>query len=319
MARPVARKALWKRLLAPLAIVGALLLKFKAALFVIFKIKIFATAGSMLVSIGAYALIWPWQFAVGLVLLLFVHELGHVIEAKRQGIPISGVYFVPFMGAVMLSREASKDAAKGAWLGLAGPILGSAGAFLCWGIGIALGSDLFTALAFVGFILNLFNLIPVPPLDGGYATAVFHPTFWLFGMGGLVAMLVIWPNPILIIIVAFAGFGLWNQWKIRKDPAKQGYFEVSDRQRATIAVVYLGLAGLLALSASATHLERSIEGARSASAGLVDAGVVATDATARRSSSTHPSVDVRVTLPAIEPSGRSGQPSRPSDASRRRM
>ena len=256
-------RPLWKRLLAPLAIVGALFAKFKFALLFIFKIKIFATAGSMLVSIGAYALIWPWQFAVGVVLLLFVHELGHVIEAKRQGIPVEGVYFLPFMGAVMLSKEATKDAAKGAWLGLSGPILGSAAAFLCWGIGVALDSNLFRALAFVGFIINLFNLIPVPPLDGGYATAVFHPIFWVFGLIGLVAMLVIVPNPILIIIVAFAGFGFWKQWKMRQDPSRRQYFEVSDRQRAAIAVVYLGLAGLLALSANATHLKRSIEGARS--------------------------------------------------------
>ena len=218
----------------------------------------------MLVSIGAYALIWPWQFAVGLVLLLLVHELGHVVEAKRQGIPVSGVYFLPFMGAVMLSKEASKDAVKGAWLGLAGPLLGSAAAFAVWGLAILRDSDLLTALAFIGFIINLFNLIPVPPLDGGYATAVFHPLFWVFGMVGLVAMLVVWPNPILFIIVAFAGFGLWGQWKRRNDPSQQHYFEATDRQRATIAVVYLGLAGLLALSASATHLERTIEGARSA-------------------------------------------------------
>ena len=214
----------------------------------------------MLISVGAYSLLWGWRFALGFVILLFIHELGHVIEAKRQGIPISGVVFVPFLGAAMLAKRGSHDAAKGAWLGLAGPILGSLGAAGCWAIGVATGSDLFVALAFIGFLLNLFNLIPVLPLDGGHATAVFHPLFWLFGMAGLIAFAVLLPSPIIILIVLVSGYTTWKQWRNRNDPSLRAYHDgVSDRQRVAIAVVYLGLAGLLAGAMTATHRVRTIE------------------------------------------------------------
>jgi Zn-dependent protease len=240
-------------------VLGGLLLKFKAAIFVIFKIKLLATSASMLVSIGAYGLLWGWKFGVGFVALLLIHELGHVIEAKRQGLPVHGVYFVPFLGAVMLAKAGSKDAAKGAWLGLAGPLLGSAAAFACWGIGLAYDSDFFVALAFIGFFLNLFNLIPIHPLDGGYAAAVFHPLFWVFGLVGVVAMMFVWPSPILILIAAMGAHSVWQRWKLRDHPGHQAYYDVAANQRVSIAAVYLGLAAVLAISLSATHRKRTIE------------------------------------------------------------
>jgi len=250
-------RRLGRRLAAPFVAIAALLAKFKTAALLLFKLKLFATAGTMLVSVAAYAWLWGWRFGAGFVALLLVHELGHVIEARRQGIPVKGVYFVPFMGAVMMSRQGGKDAAAQAWLGLSGPILGGAAAFVVWGIGEAVGSQLLVALAFTAFLLNLFNLIPLAPLDGGWATAVFHPLFWALGLAGLVVLAFIWPSPILLIVIAVGAYELWQRWRRRKEPALQAYLDVRPRQRVAIAAVYLSLAAALALGMSASHQKRT--------------------------------------------------------------
>ena len=257
---PARTRTGWRRALAPLAVLAGLALKFKTAALAILKLKFLASSASMLVSVAGYAVFWGWKFAVGFVLLLFVHELGHVLEAKRQGLPTNGVYFIPFLGALMLLKEGSKDAGKAAWLGLGGPILGSAAAALTWAGGLLFHSDLLVALAFTGFLLNLFNLIPVMPLDGGWATAVFHPIWWLFGLIGLVALFAAFPSPIIILVVAFGVAEVWKRWKLRNDPRSATYYDVSDRQRAGIAAVYLSLAALLALGMSASHRERDVRG-----------------------------------------------------------
>ena len=252
----------WRRagraLAAPLVAVAFLVWKFKALLVAIFKFKIFTTAFSMLVSVGAYALLWPWQFAVGFVALLLIHELGHVAEARRQGLPTSAPMFIPFLGALITMKELPKDAWREAQVALAGPIIGSLGAAAAWGLGVALDSDLLIALAFVGFLLNLFNLLPVVPLDGGRAVGALHPAIWLVGLAGLAALTFLSPNPILFIVLIFGGFELWERWRRRGEPGSREYYRVRPWQRAVVAGVYLGLAVALALAMNATHLERDI-------------------------------------------------------------
>src|SRR5690349_7168948 len=112
---------------ALLALIVSLGSKLKAVLLLLPKIKLLTTSGSMLVSIGAYALIWGWQFAVGFVLLLCAHEMGHVIQLKREGVPASAPMFIPFLGAAVGMKRLPDDAAAEARVGLAGPILGSVG------------------------------------------------------------------------------------------------------------------------------------------------------------------------------------------------
>ena len=170
----------------PLAFLGALFWKFKAAFLVVFKFKFVGTALSGLVSVAAYALLWSWWFAVGLVVLLFIHEMGHVLEAKRQGLPVSAPMFIPFLGALITLKELPDDVWREARVALAGPIIGTLGACAFWAIGAATDRDFFTAMAYVGFFLNLFNLLPIVPLDGGRAIAALHPAFWLVGLAGLV-------------------------------------------------------------------------------------------------------------------------------------
>jgi len=242
---------LLKKLAFPIVAAGLALLKFGGLLL---KLKVVTTGASMAVSIAAYAWIWGLPFAVGLVLLIFVHELGHVLELRRQGVPASAPLFIPFLGAVIGMKELPDDAWKEARVALAGPILGSIGAATLWVAGAAVDSDLLIALAFVGFFLNLFNLIPIVPLDGGRAAAALHPAFWFLGLLLMVGLVVVRPNPILVIIVVVGGLELWRRWRERGE-AEQ-YYRLPASRRLAVGVVYLGLVVTLALAMSATYVER---------------------------------------------------------------
>jgi Zn-dependent protease len=250
-------RELGRRLWAPIAAIGYLVFKFKAALLAIFKFKVFTTSASMLVSVAAYAWIWGWRFAIGFVLLIFVHELGHVLELRRQGVPASAPLFIPFLGAVVGMKQMPKNAWHEAQVALAGPILGSLGALGVWIAGEALDSELLVALAFTGFFLNLFNLLPVSPLDGGRAIAAVHPVLWAVGLAILLGLVVVAPNPILIIILVLGGLEVWRRWRERDQPSGAEYYHVKPWQRWTVGITYVGLAALLALAMSATHVERT--------------------------------------------------------------
>jgi Zn-dependent protease len=258
-APPETRPA-WRRALAVLAALGLLALKFgaklKGLLLLLPKLKLFTTSASMLVSIGAYALIWGWRFAVGFVLLLLVHELGHVIQLRREGVPASAPMFIPFLGALVAMKELPKNAAAEARVGLAGPVLGSLGALVPLALYGLTGEELFQALAFVGFFLNLFNLLPVLPLDGGRAMAALSPWMWFVGYGLLVGATIVFPNPIMLLILLFGGLETWRRWKQRNSPEAREFHRVRPSTRVAIAAVYLGLAAALAVGMDATFVER---------------------------------------------------------------
>ena len=120
------------------------------------------------VAVGGYALIWGWRFAVGFVLLILVHELGHYVEAQRQGLNPQLPVFIPFLGAYVALRNQPFDPWRNALVSIAGPVAGGVAALACLVYGNATDSDLLRALAYVGFLLNLFNLIPIGILDGGH-------------------------------------------------------------------------------------------------------------------------------------------------------
>jgi Zn-dependent protease len=260
---PVQPKGLdWRRvgrtLWAPIALVIYILAKFKGALVALFKLKLFTVAGSAFVSIAAYALIWGWYFAVGFVVLLFVHELGHVAVAKMQGLRVSAPLFIPFMGALIALREMPKNAWREAQLALGGPLLGTAGAAVCWGLGVAYDSDLLRALGYVGFLINLFNLIPVVPLDGGRAIGAVHPVFWLVGIVVLVGAALFWLSPFVIVIVLLLGGAeLWSRgksWWRNRGTDGNAYYAIETWQRVVVGAVYVGLAALLFWAMSASHV-----------------------------------------------------------------
>ena len=249
-----------RRALGVLGVIGALLLKFgakfKAILLLLPKVKFLTTSATMVVSIAAYALIWGWKFAVGFVLLLLVHEMGHVIQLRREGVPATAPLFIPFLGAVVGMKRMPDDAAAEARVGLAGPVLGSIGCLIPLALHGLTGDDLFKALAFVGFFLNLFNLLPVLPLDGGRAMAALTPWMWLVGYALLIAVAIAFPNPIILLILVFGGMELWRRWRSRNSEEGRRYYTVKPSVRWGIALVYVALAVALAVGMDATHLER---------------------------------------------------------------
>ncbi len=257
-------RSLRKRISGIAAGVVAVLAKFataiKALLVALPNLKVLTTAGTALVSIAAYSLFWGWTFAVGLVVLLFVHEMGHVIQLRREGIPASSPMFIPFLGAVIASRSLGDNALAEARVGLAGPILGSVGAAVCLVIGEATDSNFFRALAYVGFFLNLFNLIPVVPLDGGRAMAAMAPAMWIVGLAAILVMEYFFPSPILLLVLVFGGMQTWQRWQQRKTRSLEqaAYYRVSPQARLAVATVYVGLIVLLAVGMDGAYLARTI-------------------------------------------------------------
>jgi Zn-dependent protease len=251
----------WRRfgggLLAALAFAGA---KLKAILLLLPKIKVLTTSGSMLVSVAAYSLIWGWKFAIGFVVLLFVHEMGHVIALRREGVQASAPLFIPFMGALVWAKSLGGNALAEARVGLAGPVLGTIGAAACLPVAWLTGADMWTALAFTGFLLNLFNLLPVTPLDGGRAMAALAPWMWFVGLGAIVALAFAFPNPIILIIAVVGAFDVYGRWTRRRKGGDEAraYYKVRGRDRALVGLVYLALIAVLVLGMDATHLQRSI-------------------------------------------------------------
>jgi len=228
----------------------------KAGVLLLPKLKLLTTGSTALVSIAAYSLLWGWPFAAGFVALMFVHEMGHVIQLKREGIKASTPMFIPFLGAAIFSRSLGDNAVAEARVGLAGPILGTVGAVGVAIAGALTGSDLLLALAYIGFFLNLINLIPVVPFDGGRAMAAVAPSMWFLGIGGLMAMILVLGNPFLLIFILLALREMPRRWRqLRSRTIEQAaYYRVPRRSRIAIGMVYIGLIVVLAFGMSQTHI-----------------------------------------------------------------
>jgi Zn-dependent protease len=255
---PVSR--LRGRIGSALAAIVAIVAKFwaaiKGALLFLPKMKLLTTGGTALVSVAAYSLWFGWTFAFGFVVLLFVHEMGHVLQLRREGLKASAPMFIPFFGAVVAAKSLGENALAEARVGLAGPVLGTLGLAACLGLAEITNSDLLRALAYVGFFLNLINLVPVVPFDGGRAMAALAPAMWFVGLGLLVALLIISYNPFLLIFVALGAMETWRRWQQRKTRSLEqaAYYRVSPRNRRIVAFVYFGLILALVAGMDVSHI-----------------------------------------------------------------
>jgi len=214
---------------------------------------ILKTGGTMLISIWAYAMLWGWWFATGFVLLIFVHECGHLVVAKKFGLKVSAPMFIPFMGALIALKEAPKNAWMEAWVGIGGPLLGSLGALACYALYPLTGNPLFVALAYSGFFLNLFNLAPFGFLDGGRIATALSPWLWVVGLVIVGSMAFMHPNFLLIMIIILSLPRLFSLFRARTDVEKR-YFEVTPAQRGTMAAMYFGLVAALVLGMHAAQV-----------------------------------------------------------------
>jgi len=253
-----------KKALVPVGAGLLLLVKFGAKLkFLILPVLKFfplllKTGGSMIVTIGLYALAWGWGFALGFVLLLFVHECGHLLVARRLGLRVGAPVFIPFMGAFIALKEAPRNAWIEAQVGLGGPLLGTVGAVLCEGVYWVTGNPFFRALAYVGFFLNLFNLAPVGFLDGGRIVTALSPWLWVVGIGVIGFMMVQsvlagHANFLLFLVFLISLPRLFSLFRRRTEEERR-YFEVTPAQRWIMAGLYFGLIAFLVVGMGVTFL-----------------------------------------------------------------
>jgi Zn-dependent protease len=244
-----------KKALMPLGALGVILWKFKVVLIGALKFLpvLLKTGGSMFLMIWVYAMNWGWWFAAGFVFLIFVHECGHLIAARRLGLKVGAPVFIPFMGAFIALKEAPRNAWVEAQVGIGGPLLGSIGALVCWGVGMATGNPLFQALAYTGFLLNLFNLMPIGFLDGGRVVTALSPWLWLVGAVLTGFLLFVHFNILLLLIFLMALPRLWSLFRGHA-PEEARYFEVTPSQRLIMGVLYFGLAGALVFGLKLAHL-----------------------------------------------------------------
>jgi Zn-dependent protease len=248
--RPPQRKAARGLGAAALAL-GIVLAKFKSLFLVLlnFKfaflgLKLLGFAGSFLLSMWFYALYWGWPFAALFVVLILLHELGHVFAMRFFGIPSSLPFFIPGLGALVTAPLGSASPLNEALIAYAGPLVGGLASLACYGYGLAAGQPLFVAAAYTGFFLNLFNLAPVLPLDGGRIVGAVSPRIWIFGLVCfVVAMLGLGRfNPLILILIALSIPQAIAAWRGRLDAR---YASLTAAQRGTVAVAYFVLAGFL--------------------------------------------------------------------------
>jgi Zn-dependent protease len=254
-----------KKALGPVAAVGVLIAKFFAKLkFVLLPLLkflpiILKSGGTMLFSVWIYATIFGWQFAVGFVLLMFVHECGHLLVAKKFGLKVSAPVFIPFMGAFILLKDAPRNAWMEACVGIGGPILGAFGALVCHSMGQMFDAPTLIALASTGYFLNLFNLLPVGFLDGGRIVTALSRWLWLPGLGLLLWFGWTYPNFIVWLMVLLSLPRVFSLFR-KRTAEEEHYFEVTPSQRWTMSILYFGLIAILALGMHMAHNELADRG-----------------------------------------------------------
>ena len=245
----------WSRLkktFAPVAVVVVIIAKFFAKLkFLILPLLkffpiILKSGGTMLLMIGVYTALWGWRFAVGFVLLLLVHECGHLLVAKKFGLKVGAPVFIPFMGAFIALKEAPRNAWIEACVGIGGPMLGSLGALLCNSLGEIFHAPVFIALAFMGYFLNLFNLTPVGMLDGGRIVTAMSRWLWLPGFVVLLWFGWQYPNFIVWLVIILSLPRVISLFRKHTEEERR-YFEVTPAQRWTMSILYFGLIIVLIL------------------------------------------------------------------------
>jgi Zn-dependent protease len=250
----------WKTAGAGAVGIGLLLAKFKGLLLVLLNLKWFALGAKVfvsslgfLISIWLYTQFWGLKFAIVFVMLIFIHEMGHAISMRAFGVPASMPYFIPGFGALIQMKGRPASVLEEAYIALAGPLLGTVGALVCLGYGIATQSEFWVAASYTGFFLNLFNLFPVYPLDGGRVVGAISPRLWIFGLAGLIAVALVlhWWNPLLLILIVMSVPQILAAWRGQADPA---YFKLSVLQRAGVAAAYTALIGLLIVLMLLSHI-----------------------------------------------------------------
>lgn len=223
--QPGKKNPLW--VLAPIAVF--ILAKGKWILSLLKFGKFGGAITSMLIFTGTYALLYPVSFAIGLLVMIFIHEMGHVIAAKHKGLPVSAPIFIPFMGAFINMKRNPRDAATEAYIGYGGPLLGTIGATITFALGVWLDYPVLYSVAYIGFLINLINLVPIHPLDGGRISVAITRWLWLVGLIGGLGLVIYLQSIILGFIWVMFAWELYNKYvKKKKKTSRSEYITSTD-------------------------------------------------------------------------------------------
>ena len=234
--------------------IKALLLLFKFAKFG----PVLKSAGFMLVSVGVYAMLFGWWYAVGFVLLLLVHEMGHYVAARRLGMNVGLPTFIPFVGAWIELKDQPLSVKQEAEIAFAGPFAGTVAAVIVLALSQWQQSTLLLALAYAGFFLNLFNLVPVTPFDGGRIVAILSPKIWFVGVPLLIGAFMLSPSPMFLMILLLVAptifASLRAAWHGEVPAHNPRYYDVPLDARVRYGTYYLMLLAFLCYMTFRTHL-----------------------------------------------------------------
>jgi Zn-dependent protease len=233
--------------------IKALLLLFKFAKFG----PVLKSAGFMLLSVGVYAMLFGWRYAVGFVLLLLVHEMGHYVAARRLGMNVGLPTFIPFVGAWIELKDQPLSVKQEAEIAFAGPFAGTVAAAIVLALSQWQQSALLLALAYVGFLINLFNLVPVTPFDGGRIVAILSPKIWFVGVPLLIGAFMLSPSPMFLIILFMVAPTIYASlraaWRGEVPEHNPRYYEVPLDARVRYGAYYLILIAFLCYMTFRTH------------------------------------------------------------------
>jgi Zn-dependent protease len=212
------------------------------------------SGGTMLLMMLSYTLLFGWRYAVGFVLLILLHELGHFFAARRIGLDAGLPMFIPFIGAWTTIEGQILNAADHAYIALAGPVAGTLASLLCYYVAREQDSSLLLALSYSGFMLNLLNLLPISALDGGHVVAVLSPRIWLVGAPMLGALFFWTQSPIILLIAFMALPGTIAAWRgTWRENLPADYFEQPLEVKLKYGAGYFGLMIFLALMSTDVH------------------------------------------------------------------
>ena len=205
---------------------------------------------SVLASFAAYAVLWGWQFGLGVIVLLFVHEMGHFVVIRAKGLPASLPVFIPLLGAYVAMRKMPLSVRDEAEIGIAGPVAGTAAGLVCLWLYAQFGLEIMLPLAYFSFFLNLLNLIPVSPLDGARVTSAISKWIWPIGLIGMaIGVLYTW-SLLLIILLVIGFFQMIERFRVSENTP---YYRISTAARIYITTIYFGLIGVLVYASYALH------------------------------------------------------------------
>jgi len=216
----------------------------KYVLLVALKFPAFATLATGLLSVGVYALIYPWQVAVGIVVMILIHEMGHVVEIRRQGMQATAPIFIPLLGAAIFQRSHPTSAINQAKIGIAGPIAGTLAAIAAVAVYAATANPIYLVMAYFGFFINLFNLIPFGMLDGGWILAPVSKWIQVIGLGLLAALFLLRSVSPFVLLIVLLGIPL--VYRRFKDPAYDAYLTSGPlSERLALGLGWLALVVIL--------------------------------------------------------------------------